>query len=56
MKTLSAKQIAELVGGTVAGDEQRMISGVNSLRLASADDASFLASIKHRKQLDETNS
>lgn len=54
MKTLSAKQIAELVGGTVAGDEQRMISGVNSLRLASADDASFLASIKHRKQLDET--
>ncbi len=54
MKTFTAKQLAELVNGVVAGDEQRTISGVNSLKLATADDVSFLGSMKHRKQFDET--
>lgn len=54
MKTFTAEQLAALVNGTVAGDSRRTVSGVNSLKLATANDVSFLGSMKHRKQFDET--
>ena len=54
MKTYSAKELAEMIGGTVSGKEDRTISGVNSLKLAVETDVSFLGTIKYRKQLDES--
>lgn len=54
MKTYTARELAELINGTVSGEEQRTIGGVNSLKMAAETDVSFLGTIKYRKQLDES--
>lgn len=50
---LTVSQIASLVGGAVVGDD-RLIHGVATLAGAGADDISFLANRKYRKQLATT--
>ena len=55
MKTASLKELAELVGGTVSGDEQLSISAFNSLELAVAGELTFINSVKLAPQLAATN-
>ncbi len=54
MASYTAQQLAEMINGTVAGDKERSIQGVNSLKMASAGDVSFLGTIKYRKQMEES--
>ena len=54
MKSYSAKELAEMIAGTIAGKEDRIITGVNSLKMAQETDVSFLSTIKYRKQLEES--
>ncbi len=54
MPDFTAKQLAELVGGSIDGSPDRTVCGVNSLTLASEHDVSFLSTIKYRKKLDES--
>ena len=54
MKTYTAKELAELVNGVVSGEGERTITGVNSLKMASETDISFLSTIKYKKQMDES--
>ena len=53
-KTASAKELCSLVDGTLKGDENIVIKGVNSLKFASSEEASFLANIKYKKQMEGT--
>ncbi len=54
MKNVSAKQLAELVGGKLLGDEAKMISGVSSLKDATPDQVSFVGNKKYQSQLETT--
>ncbi len=54
MKSVSAKQIAELVGGKLLGDETKMVSGVSSLKDATSEQASFVGNKKYQNQLETT--
>lgn len=54
MKTASLKELADLVGGTVLGDEQLSISALNSIELASAGELTFINSVKMVPQLAAT--
>ena len=51
MSEYTAAQIAEKINGTVLGDADRKISGVNSLALATAQDLSF-ATTKYRQKME----
>ena len=53
-KTVKASELAELIGGTIEGDGAREATGVNSLKLAEANEISFLSNIKYKAQLDAT--
>ena len=53
-KIVKAAEIAELIAGTVDGDSAREASGVNSLKLAEANEISFLSNIKYKAQLEAT--
>ena len=53
-KTVKAAELAELIAGTVEGDANREATGVNSLKLAEANEISFLSTIKYKSQLDAT--
>jgi len=54
MKSVSAKQLAELVGGKLLGDETKMVSGVSSLKDATPDQVSFVGNKKYQSQLETT--
>lgn len=49
------KEIAELVGGEVIGDDRVMITGINSLLEASRGEISFFADPRFKGSLKETN-
>lgn len=51
-KTYKASELAAMINGTVNGNQDCEISGVNSLKMSSASDISFLGSIKYRQQMD----
>lgn len=53
-KIYTAAELAELTGSTVKGDPGRTVSGVNSLRLAGASEASFLGSVKYLAAMRES--
>ncbi len=55
MKTATLRELADLVNGTVSGDEQLTITGFNSLDLASSGDLSFINHKKMVTQLVDTN-
>ncbi|MBQ9336234.1 MAG: UDP-3-O-(3-hydroxymyristoyl)glucosamine N-acyltransferase [Lentisphaeria bacterium] len=53
-KTVKITELAELVGGTIEGDASREATGVNSLKLASETEVSFLSNTKYKAQLEAT--
>ena len=52
MSEYTATQLAEMINGTILGDADRKITGVNSLAMASAQDLSFLSTPKYRQKMD----
>ena len=54
MKTYTATQLAELIHGTVKGNPDKTITGINSLKLATSDEASFLSNHKYRSLMEST--
>jgi len=50
----TVKQIADLVGAKVIGDEQILISGINSLDEASPEEISFFADRRYAESLKKT--
>jgi UDP-3-O-[3-hydroxymyristoyl] glucosamine N-acyltransferase len=48
------KEIADLVGGEVVGDDQVIITGINSLVEASQGEISFFADSRYKESLKET--
>lgn len=52
---LTAQRLATLVEGTCVGEPNRLVSGVASLRDASADDVSFFNSRRYLEDLRESN-
>jgi UDP-3-O-[3-hydroxymyristoyl] glucosamine N-acyltransferase len=51
---LTLKHIAESIGGTIVGDDQVLIKGINSLILADKGEISFLADPRLRDQVKAT--
>lgn len=51
MKTYTAKEIAEMLNGQLKGDENRVVSGVASLKNANESQVSFLGNKKYHHQL-----
>ncbi len=51
---VTVREVAQLVGGTVIGDEQQLLTGINSLTEAKPGDISFLANPKYDTYLSET--
>jgi UDP-3-O-[3-hydroxymyristoyl] glucosamine N-acyltransferase len=54
MKTATLKELADLVDGTVSGDDQLRITAFNSLELATAGELSFINSLKMAPQVATT--
>ena len=52
--TFTLKEIADLVGGQIIGDEQVTIRGINSLHEASHGEISFFADPRYTKYLETT--
>jgi UDP-3-O-[3-hydroxymyristoyl] glucosamine N-acyltransferase len=52
--TTTAKELCSLVAGTLKGNPDLQIKGVNSLKFAGPEDASFLSNIKYKKQMEGT--
>lgn len=52
---LSLAAVAELVGGELEGDPERIVDGVAEIELASAGDIAFLADRKRLRALSTTN-
>ena len=50
----SLKDIAEHIGADMCGDNDFRISGINTLRLASANELAFLANSAYRQDLERT--
>ncbi|MFH0845643.1 MAG: UDP-3-O-(3-hydroxymyristoyl)glucosamine N-acyltransferase [Pseudomonadota bacterium] len=48
------KEISELLGGKVAGDDQVLITGINSLKEASPGEISFFSDPRYRETLKST--
>lgn len=55
MPTISAAELAKLVGGTLVGDSARVLTSVAPLDLATPESASFLANTRYFRQLEQTN-
>lgn len=53
-KTMKASEIAALVGGEIKGNPEQSVDAVNSLKLATPTDVSFLSSVKYQNQLAAT--
>ena len=51
-KSYKVSELAEMVNGVVKGNPDAEITGVNSLKLATVAEASFLSNIKYRSQMD----
>ena len=51
-KIYKVSELAEMVSGIVKGNADLEITGVNSLKLASLTEASFLSNIKYKSQMD----
>lgn len=51
MKSYTAKEIAEMLKGTLKGDENTVINGVSSLKEANKNSVSFLGNKKYHHQL-----
>ena len=51
---VTVREVAQLLGGTVIGDDQQIITGISSLTEASPGDISFLANPKYESYLGET--
>ena len=54
MPTISVAELATLVGGTVVGDANRVLSSCNSLMEATADQVSLFHLSKYAKELETT--
>ena len=54
MKSLSASAIAEMVNGKILGDENKVCTGVSSIKYANSDTISFVGSKKYQHQLEGT--
>ncbi|MCL4304606.1 UDP-3-O-(3-hydroxymyristoyl)glucosamine N-acyltransferase [bacterium] len=54
MPTITAAQLAELVGGTLYGDSERVLRSVAPLEHASSDSVTFLANVRYAALLSET--
>jgi UDP-3-O-[3-hydroxymyristoyl] glucosamine N-acyltransferase len=54
MKTATLKELADLVGATVSGDEQLVVSSLNSLELAEPGELTFINSAKLAERLAST--
>ena len=52
---MSAAKIAEVVGGSVAGNAERIIRGVSGIRDANIEQLSFVSNKKYEHLLEETN-
>lgn len=52
MAEYTAAELAEKVNGTILGNAERTISGVNSLALAKEQDLSFLSNAKYRTKME----
>ncbi len=52
--SLTAGQIAEMVGGTLVGSADRSISGVSGIKNATSDQLSFIGNKRYRHQLEST--
>ena len=50
--SVTLAELAQLVGGTVLGDETVEISGVNTLEAAAESEISFLASPRYRREAE----
>ncbi|NOY74982.1 MAG: UDP-3-O-(3-hydroxymyristoyl)glucosamine N-acyltransferase [Kiritimatiellaeota bacterium] len=53
-KIKTTTEIAELIGGTVRGDAEALVSGVQSLKDAKKEDVSFLGNKKYTEQVPDT--
>ena len=51
-KAFPVSELAQMVNGVLKGDASLEITGVNSLKLAAPNEASFLSNVKYRQQLD----
>jgi UDP-3-O-[3-hydroxymyristoyl] glucosamine N-acyltransferase len=51
---VTVREVAQLLGGTVIGDEQQALTGISSLTEANPGDISFLANPKYESYLGET--
>ena len=51
MKSFTAKEIAEMLKGTIKGDDSVVITGVSSLKEATPSHVSFLGNKKYHPQL-----
>ena len=54
MPTISAADLAKLVGGKLVGDGTRVLSSVAPLDLAVQESASFLSNARYFRQLEST--
>jgi len=54
MKNVTLRELADLVDGTVSGDDQLQVSVLNSLDLAASGELSFITSKKMAGQLERT--
>lgn len=50
----SLREIAELVGGEVIGDDRLVVTGINSLDLAGRGDLSFFSDRKYKENIKKT--
>lgn len=55
MKQMTAQEIADMVKGTLAGDPARVVTGVNSIKEATAEQLSFVGNDHYSAQLTASN-
>ncbi|MBO7147701.1 MAG: UDP-3-O-(3-hydroxymyristoyl)glucosamine N-acyltransferase [Lentisphaeria bacterium] len=53
-KIYKVSELAEMIGATINGNPDHEISGVNSLKLANANEITFLSNVKYRSQLEKS--
>ncbi len=54
MKSVTAKEISEMVSGVLKGSEEIQITGVESLKNATKDNIAFLANKKYTNQVEKS--
>ena len=52
-KSYTAKEIAEIISGEIVGDASRTVTGVASIKDATAEQVSFIGNRKYRNQLEK---